>query len=50
MLEVLKKKNHPDYQEITEWLGKDFDPDNFNIDQVNELLREEDFGSINLLD
>jgi len=50
MLKVLKNKNHPDYQDISEWIGKDFDSDYFNIDQVNELLQEEDFGSINLLD
>jgi len=36
--EVLKDKNHPHYQELSEWYGEDFDPEYFNIEQVNKRL------------
>ena len=39
LLQIRKDKNHPDYEErITEWLGEDFDPEEFNVEEVNNLL------------
>ena len=49
-LKVLKNKSHPDYEFIRDWIGEDFDPNYFNIAEVNELLQEEDFGCIEILD
>ncbi len=50
MLEILKDKQHEEYKDIVEWLGDDdYDPEYFDIEEVNELLKEEDFGCINWL-
>jgi hypothetical protein len=50
MLKVLKNKSHPEYEDFREWIGEDFDPDYFNIDEVNELLKEDNFGCIEIFD
>lgn len=39
MLETLKNPNHPEHEEIKEWIGKNFDPEAFDIDAVNRALR-----------
>ena len=40
LLKVRANKNHPDYKDlIINWLGKDFDPEKFDIDEVNKKLR-----------
>jgi len=31
---------------MMEWLGEEFDPDYFNINEVNKLLKQKDFGCI----
>lgn len=46
MLEVLKDPEHEDYEEISDWLGERFNPEFFNIDKVNILLKGNDFGCI----
>lgn len=39
MLEILKDPDHPEYQNYRDWLGEeDFDPMEFNIADVNEML------------
>lgn len=37
-LEILADKNHPDYEEVLEWMGEDFIPELFNIAQINKQL------------
>jgi len=37
-LEILEDPNSAEYQEIAEWIPEDFDPEEFDIDQTNELL------------
>lgn len=44
MLEILKNKKHPERKEYLEWLGGDFDPEDFDSDEVNELLKSDNFG------
>ncbi|MBI2966219.1 MAG: plasmid pRiA4b ORF-3 family protein [Bacteroidetes bacterium] len=47
MLNILKKKKGREYKEMMEWLGGEFDPDEFDLNSVNERLagyREIDFG------
>lgn len=45
MLEILKQPKHEEYEELVEWLGDDdFDPEYFDKEEVNELLREKDYG------
>jgi len=39
MLEVLKQPKHEEYESFMEWLGGEFDPEYFDIEEVNELLR-----------
>jgi hypothetical protein len=40
LVEVLKNPKHPEYQEKLEWAGDDFDPERFDLDEVNrDLLR-----------
>ncbi len=37
ILEIQQNKNHPDYEErIIDWLGEDFNPEDFNIEEVNK--------------
>ncbi|MGR3280645.1 IS1096 element passenger TnpR family protein [Acaryochloris marina NIES-2412] len=36
----MKNPRHPEYEERIEWLGSDFDPKAFDIDEVNQALRE----------
>ncbi len=46
MLKILKKPDHEEYQSFIEWLGNDFNPEYFNKDEVNELLKEKDYGCL----
>lgn len=48
MLEILKQPDHEEYEEYIEWLGGEFDPAYFNKDEVNELLKSEDFGCMEI--
>ena len=38
MLDVLKDPKHEGYEELTEWLENDFDPELFDIERVNAAL------------
>jgi len=44
MLEVIKQPNHEEYEDLMDWLGGEFDPEFFDIEDVNELLKEKDYG------
>jgi hypothetical protein len=46
MLEILKQPDHEEYKSFIEWLGDEFDPEYFDKDEINELLREKDYGCI----
>ena len=37
-LEVLQNKNHPEYRERSEWIGKNFDSEHFDLKQINKQL------------
>lgn len=39
MLAVLKEPDHEEYENYMDWLGEDFDPEYFDKEEVNELLR-----------
>lgn len=41
LLEIISNPKHEEYDEMMEWLGKDFDPGEFNKEEVNELLGSE---------
>lgn len=39
LLEIIQNPEHEDYEERMEWLGEDFVPEAFDVDEVNKLLR-----------
>lgn len=39
-LEAISDPSHPEYEEMLEWVGGDFDPEHFDLAQTNDLLRE----------
>ncbi len=39
-LKVISNPKHPEYEEMTEWFGEDFDPEFFDIEGVNSLLQQ----------
>ncbi len=46
MLEILKQPDHEEYESTIEWLGEDYDPEYFDIEEVNILLQEKDYGCV----
>jgi hypothetical protein len=38
MLEILQDKSHPEHEERVGWLGDDFDPERFDLDETNATL------------
>lgn len=40
MLEVLQSPEHPEYQTYRDWLGGDFDPEEFNIEELRSRLMD----------
>jgi hypothetical protein len=39
ILEILKDKKHPEYEEVEEWMGKKYDPEKFDIAKVNKVMK-----------
>ncbi len=39
LLEAIQNPDHPRHQEMRDWLGRDFDPEEFDIEAVNKALR-----------
>ncbi|MGB7873061.1 MAG: plasmid pRiA4b ORF-3 family protein [Anaerolineales bacterium] len=39
-LEAIADSNHPEHNEYLEWVGGEFDPEEFDLDEVNQLLHE----------
>jgi hypothetical protein len=50
MLEILKDPDHEEYESFKVWLGGRFDPERFNLNKVNKLLKGKDFGCIEVDD
>lgn len=40
LLEALSDKDHPDHKYLLEWAGDEYDPEYFNVDEVNERLKK----------
>lgn len=40
LLEIISDPEHPEHESMLEWLGGDFDPDEFNLEEINEDLAE----------
>jgi len=41
---AINNPEHPEHEDYLEWVGEDFDPEEFDAGIVNELLREENYG------
>jgi hypothetical protein len=39
-LEAIQDPQHPEHEEYLEWIGGEFDPQGFDLQETNELLRE----------
>lgn len=40
LLEVIQNKDDPEYDEMIDWLGQDFDPEYFDLEGTNRLLEK----------
>lgn len=40
LLEALRDKDHLDHEDLLEWAGDEYDPEYFNVDEVNERLKK----------
>ncbi|MFH1121928.1 MAG: plasmid pRiA4b ORF-3 family protein [Bacteroidota bacterium] len=45
MLEILSQPGHEEYNSYLEWLGEEFDPEHYNQEEINAMLREKNFGA-----
>jgi hypothetical protein len=39
LLEALRDPKHEDHEEMREWIGDKFDPEAFDLDEVNQILK-----------
>ncbi|MCT7994839.1 plasmid pRiA4b ORF-3 family protein [Laspinema olomoucense] len=39
-LEAVQDKNHPDHEEMLDWAGGSFDPEEVNLDQINAQFKQ----------
>jgi hypothetical protein len=39
-IDIIRNRKHQDYEDVAEWLGADFDPDHFDLDEINRRLQE----------
>ncbi len=37
-LKIMQDPDHPEHEEIKEWMGEDFDPEEFDVDYANACL------------
>jgi len=44
IIEIMSNPKHKEFKEMKEWLGGKLDPEAFDKDEVNELLRSENYG------
>lgn len=40
LLEVLRNPKHKEHEEMAEWIGENFEPETFNLEEVNAELRQ----------
>ncbi len=40
LLQTISDPNHPDHDDMLEWLGGEFDPEEFDLEEINEELAE----------
>ncbi|MEP7144792.1 MAG: plasmid pRiA4b ORF-3 family protein [Ferruginibacter sp.] len=40
MVKILQDKKHPEYKETKNWVGKNYDPESFDLARVNKQLKQ----------
>lgn len=45
LVEILKDKKNPKFDEYSLWVGKNFNPNYFSNDEINAALAEDEYGS-----
>jgi hypothetical protein len=45
LVDIMKNPKHPEYEEMSEWLGRELEPEKFEIDIINERLGRENYGT-----
>ena len=46
LLLTISNPKHEDYESMMEWLGGNFDPEHFDIEEINNNLRQKDYGCL----
>ena len=41
---AIKNPNHPEHEMYKEWIGEHYDPEYFDLDEINAMLQEDNFG------
>jgi hypothetical protein len=49
-LEALQNPRHLQHKELLEWLGEDYDPENFSIEAINRILHGRKKSAVDLRD
>lgn len=44
LLTILADPKHQEHEEMKEWIGEYFDPDFVDLEEINDNLKEEDYG------
>lgn len=50
LVKIIGHIGHPERERIFDWLGDEFDPNFFDLEEVNDFLLEDDFGCLPYLD
>ncbi|VAX33816.1 hypothetical protein MNBD_NITROSPIRAE01-1661 [hydrothermal vent metagenome] len=40
LLEIINDPSHEEYDETSEWLGRSFEANHFDLEEINEMLAE----------
>jgi hypothetical protein len=40
LLEAIRDPEHPEHEEMVDWVGGEFDPEAFDLDEVNSELQD----------
>jgi hypothetical protein len=48
LLKVISDPNDEEHVEMMEWLGGEFDPEYFDIEEINSMLKQKDYGCVSL--
>lgn len=41
---IMKNPDHPEYENYFEWYGGEYDPEAFDMEAVNEMLQDDNYG------